>query len=343
VNKAAPEIRTIACLACPACGGTGAEAFARLTDRWFGAPGEWRMRRCSDAACGTLWLDPTIVPEDIGRAYETYYTHAASGRSSIVYRAYRHLARSWLRRELGYGANPLAAIAALVFGAARRDELRHSVLYLDPPAGHLCDVGCGEGGRLERMAELGWKGTGVEPDARAVAVARGRGFDVREGTLAAQRFPDGAFDAVTIGHVIEHVPDPFETLCEARRVLAPGGRLAIATPNALSLGARRWGGAWRGLEPPRHLQVFTPASLLALARRAGFDAARARTTARMAAVIHLESETGRSTMGSAAFPPQLRRAAQEFAREERLTLAADPDAGEEIVLEARVQGTTLPS
>lgn len=333
---AANSIRTRPRPECPACGGPGAEAFPRLTDRWFGAPGEWRMSRCASAACGTLWLDPTIVPEDIGLAYATYYTHALAGRGGLVYRAYRRLARAWLRAELGYGGSPLALVAPLVFDAARRDELRHSVLYLDAPAGRVCDVGCGEGARLERLAELGWTGTGVEPDARAAELGRSRGLDVRTGLLAEQRFASASFDAVTLGHVIEHVPDPLEMLAESRRVLAPGGRLAVATPNARGRGAARWGAEWRGLEPPRHLQVFTPASLLALARAAGFESATVRTTARMAAVIHLESTSGRIAMGGAAFSASARAEAEAFARAEREALVGDPDAGEEILLEARV-------
>jgi 2-polyprenyl-3-methyl-5-hydroxy-6-metoxy-1,4-benzoquinol methylase len=336
VTAASASIRTAERPVCPVCDGAGDVAFAALTDRWFGAPGEWRMRRCVRSGCGTVWADPAIVPDELGRAYESYYTHTASRHSTIVYRAYRGMARAWLARELGYGVPSLAALAGLVFDSARREELRHSILYLGAPAGRVCDVGCGEGARLERMAELGWTGTGVEPDGRAAHLARERGLDVREGTLAGQRFDTGSFDAVTMAHVIEHVPDPLETLVEARRVLAPGGRLAIATPNADSLGARRWGAAWRGLEPPRHLQVFTPASLLALTRRAGFDNAHARTSARMAAVIHLESETGRCATGGATFPGRLRAQALQFAEAERRALASDPDAGEEILLGAGV-------
>ena len=336
MSQPSPAIRTTPRPTCPVCGGPGATAHEGLADRWFGAPGTWRMVRCAAARCGALWLDPTILPEDIGLAYSTYYTHTLAGRGGPVYRLYRKLARAWLAADLGYRRSPLAALAALAFDAARRDELRHSVLYLDAPAGRVCDVGCGEGARLERLAELGWTGTGVEPDARAATLGRERGLDVRTGLLAGQAFPVGSFDAVTLGHVIEHVPDPLEMLTEARRVLAPGGRLAVATPNAAGAGARRWGAAWRGLEPPRHLQVFTPASLHALARAAGFAAATVRTTARMAAVIHLESTSGRLAMGGASFAAAERRAAEAFAQSERDALRTDPDAGEEILLEARV-------
>lgn len=294
------------------------------------------MSRCADSACGTLWLDPTIVPEDIGLAYRTYYTHSLAGRRGPFYRWYRRLARAWLATEFGYGRSLLATVAALAFDAARREELRHSVLYLQAPAGRVCDVGCGEGARLERLAELGWIGIGVEPDERAAALGRARGIDVRTGLLPQLGFAAGSFDAVTFGHVIEHVPDPLGMLTEARRLLAPGGRLAVATPNAAGLGAARWREAWRGLEPPRHLQVFTPASLLALARMAGFATATVRTTARMAAVIHLESTSGRIAAGRAPFTSDARRAAAEFARAEREALQGHPNAGEEILLEASV-------
>jgi hypothetical protein len=62
--------------------------------------------------------------------------------------------------------------------------------------------------------------------------------------------------------------------------LRPGGRFIAATPNAESLAHRKFGHAWRGLEPPRHLHVFTPASILSLARSAGFMISRTELSIR---------------------------------------------------------------
>jgi len=55
---------------------------------------------------------------------------------------------------------------------------------------------------------------------------------------AALPFDDGAFDIVLCVEGIEHVVDRHRTLRELRRVLRPGGRLVITTPNLLSLRAR---------------------------------------------------------------------------------------------------------
>src|SRR5207237_8067181 len=119
------------------------------------------------------------------------------------------------------------------------------------------EFGCGGVQFMSRRAEAGWNVGGIEPDPKAVQALRARkGFDVRA-SLA--DFGEGAeaFDVVTMSHVIEHVTDPIGTLRSLRRILRPGGLLLITTPNAASLGSRVFGKYWRGLEPPRHLNVFT--------------------------------------------------------------------------------------
>jgi 2-polyprenyl-3-methyl-5-hydroxy-6-metoxy-1,4-benzoquinol methylase len=122
------------------------------------------------------------------------------------------------------------------------------VMWLSPsPCGQLLDVGCGSGHFLARMRSLGWQVRGVGPDAEAVRVARGH-FDlnVYHGTLVDARFPANEFDAVTMNHVIEHVPDSIQVLQDCRRVLKTSGRLVIVTPNAASLGRSRFARAWMG-------------------------------------------------------------------------------------------------
>jgi SAM-dependent methyltransferase len=156
--------------------------------------------------------------------------------------------------------------------------------------GQLLDVGCGGGHFLARMRNLGWQVRGVEPDVEAVRLARGH-FDLNvfHGTLADARFPANEFDAVTMNHVIEHALDPVDLLRECRRVLKPGGRLVVVTPNARSLGRHRFGRAWRGWEPPRHLFLFTPKTLRLSAERAGLHIETLRTTARLAPPMWMES------------------------------------------------------
>jgi len=136
--------------------------------------------------------------------------------------------------------------------------------------GRLLDVGCGSGQTLELMAKLGWSVEGIDSDPVAVSRAHERGFKVRQGTLDQQKFPGGCFDAVVMRHVIEHLHDPLSQLQECYRVLKPGGVLVTVTPNGKSWGHRRFNRDWRGLEPPRHLHIFSHSSLGAISAKAGF-------------------------------------------------------------------------
>lgn len=102
-------------------------------------------------------------------------------------------------------------------------------------------------------------------------------------------FPDNAFDAITMNHVIEHLYDPITTLEECRRVLKPVGKLVIVTPNIESLGARLFGEVWRGLEIPRHLYLFSPSTLQMCAEKAGLKVLHLRTTARSARWMYATS------------------------------------------------------
>ncbi len=91
------------------------------------------------------------------------------------------------------------------------------------------------------------------------------------GDLLSMDYREGEFDAVVMNNVIEHLPHPVRVFEECARVLKPGGRLVMITPNSNSLGYRRFGGDWRGLEIPRHLHIFSPSSLRAMARHAKFS------------------------------------------------------------------------
>jgi SAM-dependent methyltransferase len=149
------------------------------------------------------------------------------------------------------------------------------------PEARLLDVGCGSGTYLKLMRDLGWQVRGVELDEGAVETARKARLDVRQGTMDdLDPELDGTFDAITVGHVIEHTHDPIAALSAARSVLKPGGILWIGTPNLGSLGASVFRARWRALEPPRHLVIFTGAALTVALHRAGFtDVRPVRSTA----------------------------------------------------------------
>jgi SAM-dependent methyltransferase len=238
---------------CPVCAETGRSlSLDRLRDTTFyTAPGEWNLWRC--ARCRSLYLDPQPTPETLGLAYGSYYTHAASG-------AVEAPKRRGLR-------------AALV-GLLSRSEPRY-VERVPFPAGsvrpRLLDIGCGNGEFLARARKAGWEVFGCDFDPAAVSAACGSGAEVRQG--GAESFLDsaGSFDAVTLGHVIEHVHDPAGLLALCRDLLKPGGTIFVDTPNSEARGLALFGRSWRGLEPPRHLILFNWSGLEQLMIRSGFE------------------------------------------------------------------------
>jgi SAM-dependent methyltransferase len=305
-----PVVPTEDAPACPFCGVAGLPLHAALRDQHFGVPGEWGLLECE--RCRLAWLSPRPAPEEIWRVYSTYYTHgapapgavfrehfSASGLAGTLRRiVLERLSRSRTAirgRHLGYASEAGRFDELLGFIGGTIPVLRDVVLLSvgglgAGERGRLLDVGCGNGRFLGEMRSLGWDVVGVEPDPQAAAVAReNQGVPVVEGMLEDAAFEPASFDAVHLSHVVEHVYDPVSLLTECRRVLRPGGRLVLTTPNLDGLGHRVFGPAWRGLEPPRHLHLFTPASIAECARRAGFAEVAVRTSARLARGIWWDS------------------------------------------------------
>ncbi|MDD2742215.1 MAG: class I SAM-dependent methyltransferase [Rhodocyclaceae bacterium] len=123
--------------------------------------------------------------------------------------------------------------------------------------GRLLDVGCGNGNFLDFARRAGWQVRGLDFDPAAVAAARAKELDVLEGTIALLDGERECYDRITLSHLLEHVYDPWETLANCHRLLKPGGVLWLETPNMNSSGRRVFGQYWRGLEPPRHLHLFS--------------------------------------------------------------------------------------
>jgi SAM-dependent methyltransferase len=139
------------------------------------------------------------------------------------------------------------------------------------PPGRLLDLGCWVGFLLDEARERGWATVGVEPSAFASAFARERlGLDVRPGDLFTASLEPGSFDAVVLGDVIEHLPDPGKALDRIASLTAPGGVLYLALPDAGSRIARLLGARWWSVIPT-HVQYFTRASLARLLTSHGWE------------------------------------------------------------------------
>jgi SAM-dependent methyltransferase len=136
----------------------------------------------------------------------------------------------------------------------------------------LLDVGCAYGFFLQEAERLFETVAGIEVAEDAVSHCRGKGLRVLNGVADAENMRTlGMMDAIVLLDVIEHVPEPFETISLCARHLNPGGALILTTGDFQSLTARVAGRNWRLMTPPQHLWFFTPASMSRLAGRAGLQ------------------------------------------------------------------------
>ncbi len=167
---------------------------------------------------------------------------------------------------LHYSPNEAERIGRWIEQRRHGDRFNHVPIVI---GGRFLDVGCGSGDMVAAMACLGMESEGVEPSRYAATKATEAGLKVTCGLLHDAAFPNAAFDAVSMFHVLEHTPDPIEVLRECRRILKPGGELVIGVPNFDSLVFALVGKGWVGLQLPSHVQHFSPTSLRIAADRAG--------------------------------------------------------------------------
>ncbi len=117
---------------------------------------------------------------------------------------------------------------------------RHEVAYLrcaDICAGQeVLEAGCGEGYGADLIASSARRVVAVDYDATTVAHVRTRypRVEVLAANLAAVPMPDASVDVVVNFQVIEHLWDQPQFITECLRLLRPGGRLLISTPNRIT-------------------------------------------------------------------------------------------------------------
>ena len=162
------------------------------------------------------------------------------------------------------------------------EHLVRFVHGLGEPASAL-DLGCGDGrlGAELRAGEL------VAADVSREAIGRASERVPRARTVLLEPdeplpFDDASFDLVLCAETIEHVRDVQLLLSEARRVLRPGGRLAVTTPahgrlTGLDVLVRGFERRFDPLSP--HLRFLTRRSLADLVEALGFDSGRLRREA----------------------------------------------------------------
>ncbi len=233
---------------CPVCGDPGPPKplFAArdvATDR----PGEFEVSRCDKCRCVHTSPRPTL--EALGSYYEDVYS--------------------------GEGADEMKAMQT---GGGMRLVNQARFGLLDKHArlsgeSTLLDIGCGYGMFLRVAHErVACQLSGCDTDAGSLSGGVAADVaDLRAAEVEDAGWEAGSFDAVTLYHCLEHVPDPIRTLRTARSLLRPGGVLLVEVPNFGALWRRVFGRFWFPLLIPQHLVHFELPVLRDAVGRAGWS------------------------------------------------------------------------
>jgi SAM-dependent methyltransferase len=236
---------------CPVCRGGTEIVFRGLYDDRYGYPDSFDLHRCR--MCGHQHLAAHFTAEELGELYTRYYPRGTFDIESFTAEEERHGFTGWLWGE-------------------RASAFRHV-----PRNVRVLDIGCGLGRTLAYHKSRGCEAFGMEADGNVQAVARRYGLDIRQGIFDGTQFDSEFFDYVTLDQVAEHVTDPHALLRGVARVLKPGGKVIITTPNPRSFGSWLYGRRWLNWHAPYHLQFYTRRSLALAAREAGLELVSAKT------------------------------------------------------------------
>lgn len=234
------EMETVRCLL---CGHEKSTPRVRGWDRMCGVEGEYTLSECAN--CGFLFLSPRPDAEEIKRHYPENYPVYNSVFDQPDY---------------------VRSIAEYDF-----DKRCETVINAALDGRNVLDIGCAVGDFLATMKGKGWDARGVEPNSCAAAYAAERhGLDIYNGFVEDASFEPGSFDAVTMWEVLEHTPQPLDTLRHVYDLLRPGGAVVLSVPNRNSIQSKVFGTYWIGNDFPRHYSVFSPRHMRQALRTAGF-------------------------------------------------------------------------
>ena len=220
---------------CPVCGQTGAREWLRAPDRLHGRDEQYMLMRCTE--CAIVWLHDPPSPGQMHLHYtDAYHKIISAGGDNSPHR--------WHDRK--------------------------ATLAQHKQSGTLLDMGCSSGSFLESLKGQPWKLYGIEMSAEGARTAEARsGAEVFVGDIPDAPFAPQSFDVISCFDVLEHLYEPKRVLDCVARWLKPGGIFYVLVPNIDSAEARVFKTYWHGLELPRHLFHYSPASLKFLAESVG--------------------------------------------------------------------------
>lgn len=233
---------TVSIEKCPICEGTSFTHHSVVNDHMVSQE-DFNIVRCD--GCSFLITSPRPPDDQIGRYYESedYISHSNT-KKSLFSRAYQVVRNKAVRDK-------------------RKWVEKHS------KKATLLDMGCGTGHFLNECKSNGWNTVGVE--VSEVARANAKTEHGIEPLSSLSEVPNGDYSAITMWHVLEHLPNLDEHFNTFNNLLQQDGSLIIAVPNHESFDAVHYKEHWAAWDVPIHLWHFSKSTMGALAKKHNFE------------------------------------------------------------------------
>jgi len=239
---------------CNLCGRDDSQTYHRERLPYFETLLDFTIVRCRH--CGLVYTNPRLIDHNAAYLY-------ASSEDETVIESHAQAKRPILDRAL--------------------QEILHWQKHLGiSRLETLLDIGCGHGHFLNDARERGFSVLGIEPaDVPARYAQEVFQLPVMQGEVSHIELEPESLDVITMWDVIEHVSDPKSVLRHCSRWLKPGGIMALRFPS--STWQKIKGIVFASTNRPTfgatiHLYFFNGHTFTQMARHAGLDVLRIRTT-----------------------------------------------------------------
>ena len=176
-------------------------------------------------------------------------------------------------------SNAIDAYAELSGGNSKFEKAKHSVervLLIEKATRSLrgkgtvkvLDFGCGDGDFLSSCQLFGFNCVGIEFSASRHQ-RRSIDFYPSLQEMINDSGTDADFDAITMFEVLEHLPDPRQTLADLSEYLKTGGIFVLETPNCTNVNNILSMEDYRLIHPLGHVNAFTPDTMIKIAAEVG--------------------------------------------------------------------------
>jgi 2-polyprenyl-3-methyl-5-hydroxy-6-metoxy-1,4-benzoquinol methylase len=237
---------------CPICNSMSLSEFLICKD-YTVSQRNFTISHCQN--CGFKFTNPRPELKELSSFYESeeYISHSNSSKGLVNW-LYQFVRKFTVMQKV-------KLLNKEIVRGLMKDNLQRTKFEADANEFKVLDIGCGTGEFLAACREAGYSVSGIEPSVKARKFAQEKySLDVKD-EQAINDLPSQLFHAVTLWHVLEHVPNLNERIQNIHNLLTEDGILIVAVPNPESKDAEIYGKYWAAYDVPRHLYHFSENSI----------------------------------------------------------------------------------